>query len=693
MGSPDMDKRPGTLAEWAWWYADNGFAVFPLNPRDKNPYSRFAPHGFKNATTDAIKVSEWWRAKPDANIGIATGAMSGGLLVIDCDVDAERDEDGMRTLRKWEAEHGDLLETLSVVTGRGGIHYYYRTDRPIRCSKDETEDTHVGIDIRANGGYVTAPPSIHPNGRSYEWEDWPWDMPIADADENVLAFVAWVQANSKKQAEDGSTRLELPDKQLSGSRDNILFRYAASERARSVPKDVALAAARAYNAAHCEPPLDDATVVRKVESAYKYPAGGATDGMESATPAKPSGKKPTVAELVRYLAETQDMGASIGYDAFAQRRTVRGFLPWDATGEPRPWTPTDDVQAFAQIQQAYPKVSRQDVADALAIHEHAHEFDPLRDMMLDELPSDEHADPSMPYVHAMLVDLLGCKDSPYTRNAWATYMQGVFMRAVCPGWKLDIMPILYGRQGLGKSTFCKLLAIRPEWYLSGPRDLTDVANVARELSGRLIAEQEELAGMTKRDVEPLKAAITRTSDVFVDKYQSTPTERPRRAAFIGTTNTRQILRDVTGNRRYLLFECGVREPAYNLFGDEARAYVLAAWRELATAYRDSGRKAFTTYLDADTERQAELVREQFTETDDTSEAINSWLADQAYSRVCAAQVAQGALGLDRTQLARDRQLQRRIIEILDHRCPGWKRMDKRQRTASYGTATCWEREA
>lgn len=167
-------------------YAAHGLAVFPLVPRKKEPA---CAHGVKDATTDSAEIAEAWRAHPDMNVAIACGAPSGGLLVIDIDVDGETGKDGMEHLLAWERRHGELPETASVVTGRGGMHLYYRVDGAVRNSVNEE----IGIDIRGDGGYVMAPPSIHPNGRRVEWENDPEEFGIADADENVLAFVESVR--------------------------------------------------------------------------------------------------------------------------------------------------------------------------------------------------------------------------------------------------------------------------------------------------------------------------------------------------------------------------------------------------------------------------------------------------------------------------------------------------------------------
>ena len=405
-----------------------------------------------------------------------------------------------------------------------------------------------------------------------------------------------------------------------------------------------------------------------------------------------SNKKPTVAEIVSILETDAELSSSISFDAFKQRRIVTGFLPWDGTGDVREWKPQDDVQCFAYIQGFRPKVSRQDMADALTIYEHAHQRDPLKELLLNPtamggLPPWD----GIPRVETMLVDILGAEATPYVRHAWSTFMCSAFMRAIRPGCKADLMAILYGSQGLGKSTFCKRLAIREDWYLSGPRDLSDTADVARVLSGKLIAEQEEMAGFGKRDIETLKAAISRTHDTYIEKYEKTPTERPRRNVFIGTTNNRQVLRDVTGNRRYVIFECGVHPPVVSIFTEEGERYVLQAWAELSRRYLDQGSKPFRTYLDPAAEHDAEEVRHKFMEVDPMADAIISWVSEYAGNRVCATQIVVEALDMNRDVAARDRLLMRRVVDTLDHRCDGWKRSERKQRITGYGVVTCWER--
>lgn len=143
-----------TLAE-ALRYADLGFSIFPILPRDKRPATK---SGFKDASRDPAQLNKWW-ADSDFGIGIATGAAS-GVVVVDIDVDKLTDASRL-IVEKLERE-----KTACVTTGTGGLHFYFQA--PAVTLRNRAGIL-PGIDFRADGGYVVAPPSIHPNGKPYTW--------------------------------------------------------------------------------------------------------------------------------------------------------------------------------------------------------------------------------------------------------------------------------------------------------------------------------------------------------------------------------------------------------------------------------------------------------------------------------------------------------------------------------------------
>ena len=121
---------------------------FPGLPGQKKPAT---PRGCKDASKNPDMVRHWWGLEPRCNVAIATGVAS-EIFVVDVDgVDAELE------LRRLEAAHGALPTTVDVITARGRHLYFKVPDTPVRNSAGRIAP---GIDVRGDGGYVLAPPSI-----------------------------------------------------------------------------------------------------------------------------------------------------------------------------------------------------------------------------------------------------------------------------------------------------------------------------------------------------------------------------------------------------------------------------------------------------------------------------------------------------------------------------------------------------
>lgn len=119
-------------------------------------------HGVLEATTNEARILDWWNRWPESNIGIATGLVS---KIIVLDIDPARG--GEVSLADLEAKRGRFAPTLECATGGGGRHLYFLHpgDKPMK----NRVDLLPGIDIRGDGGYVVAPPSVHISGGLYKW--------------------------------------------------------------------------------------------------------------------------------------------------------------------------------------------------------------------------------------------------------------------------------------------------------------------------------------------------------------------------------------------------------------------------------------------------------------------------------------------------------------------------------------------
>ena len=169
-------------------YADMGWALFPCSSRDKAPITI---HGHKDATTEWTQIEKWHGKYPGCAWGTPTSAERGVI-----DVDPRNGGD--KTLATLIAEHAPLPHTPRVRTGGGGFQDYL-------CFPPGTKSLNnifPGIDLKAIGGYVIAPPSKisipEHQGRAYKWEVKPWEATIADA----LAWLLGMTAKPKETAED-----------------------------------------------------------------------------------------------------------------------------------------------------------------------------------------------------------------------------------------------------------------------------------------------------------------------------------------------------------------------------------------------------------------------------------------------------------------------------------------------------------
>jgi len=145
-------------------YLAKGFSIIPLRARDKRPaISSWKRYQTKAATEATVRR---WFSEEDRNIGIVTGAVS-GLVVVDAD---------SHEAAEWV--EANLPPTpAGVFTGRGA-HYYFRHPNggeAVQCGAGVLAE---GVDLKGDGGYVVAPPSIHPSGAEYRWvgDDDGWDL-------------------------------------------------------------------------------------------------------------------------------------------------------------------------------------------------------------------------------------------------------------------------------------------------------------------------------------------------------------------------------------------------------------------------------------------------------------------------------------------------------------------------------------
>ena len=205
-------------------YISDNIPVFPVSRVDKHP---LCPNGFHDATINENQIREWWQTWPNAMIGIPTGPRS-GIWVLDVDIDVKKNIDGHETLARLAAEtdHGALPLTLCSITPRGGKHYLWRwTGANIRNS---VEEIGPGLDVRGDGGYFVAPPSVRADGAVYRWENATTAIIEAPAWLSELALASSSNTTIRRPVLDLNT-VNVPPRKASSARDYV-WAHAALQR-------------------------------------------------------------------------------------------------------------------------------------------------------------------------------------------------------------------------------------------------------------------------------------------------------------------------------------------------------------------------------------------------------------------------------------------------------------------------------
>lgn len=256
-------------------YASRGWSVFPLHSPEgtgcscggpkctrigKHPR---IPNGLKGASIDAATIQAWWRRWPTANIGILTGRESG---IVAFDVDPRHG--GEVALNILESTREPLPATTESATGTGGHRIFRHPGKPVpnRTGIKIPGVKQSGLDVRGDGGYIVAPPSLHANGKRYCWVHPPDELTPQEMPAWLLALLLGGPADPGRTSQ--ATRDAEPISE--GARNETLFRMACEWRASGDDEETILGRLRSVP---CEPTLDDAELCQIAKSAARFAKG------------------------------------------------------------------------------------------------------------------------------------------------------------------------------------------------------------------------------------------------------------------------------------------------------------------------------------------------------------------------------------------------------------------------------------
>ena len=263
---PPSEPSSGVLTQAALEFGRLGWSVIPIEARGKRPLIRWQVHQYRTAA--AAEIAEWFQHWPDANLAVVTGIVS-GLVVLDLDPRHGAEA----SLQQFEQERGGFAETIEARTGGGGRHLYFAHPGEIVRNRVGIAP---GVDLRGDGGYVVAPPSVHACGEPYRWERSPevyrlaplpaWLLRAAPADGTHCGhpLAHWQRLLREGVAE--------------GARNTTLASLAGHLLWHGVDPEVTAELLLSWNATRCSPPC------RQTRScAWSIPSCIFTSGNRTAT--------------------------------------------------------------------------------------------------------------------------------------------------------------------------------------------------------------------------------------------------------------------------------------------------------------------------------------------------------------------------------------------------------------------------
>jgi hypothetical protein len=238
-------------------YQKRGFSVIPLKSKGKEALVDWKEYQTNKAT--AAQIRSWWRQWPDANVGIITGKLS-GLVVLDAD-----GEEALNDLQELLAEY-KFSKVPTVQTARGW-HFYFK--HPGVAIKSRA-GVRPKLDVRGDGGYIVAPPSMHESGEEYIWIG-PLRKQLPEIPPKLLELIAPDSNENGPSIREAVDMPRLLAGVPKGQRNERLFRAACKLRGADVPLEFAekLISEAANN---CDPPYDERDPIELVRQVYeKYP--------------------------------------------------------------------------------------------------------------------------------------------------------------------------------------------------------------------------------------------------------------------------------------------------------------------------------------------------------------------------------------------------------------------------------------
>ena len=574
---------------------DLGCAIIPLQPKSKLPKMKKWTSGPRLTWKEFLNIY-----KDGDNIGVRTGEAShiGDNYLACIDVDVKNPAYESRAMEKLKELLGEM-NLPEVKSGSGGLsrHLYCVTEAPFKMiTVDKCADGEICV--YSNGRQMVLPGSIHPSGKEYKWalsgiktikdlplinfsnfktdsensertitNDWKpveVDLVFSDLPEEIVNLILFAEVEDRSSAVFKVTiamvKHGYKDAEIMSVLTDPEYELGKSAYAHAKTDSRSRAANWIfnYNIKKARKEFDAKLQFNEeVETVSLSDEEAAKQALELQTPpdwrsliqrngpkgVNPNAPRSTLKNIILIL--TNEVAPDVfKRDVFSNRDFYAYNTPWGGV-KGQALCDDDATKIRVWLSNRYRfEPSKEHVFDVMAFISEQNSFDPVRDW-LESLPAWDGTE-RLNYWLKKHFKAEG--DEEYLAQVFRKWITAMVFRVYHPGCKFDWMPIFEGEQGVGKSSFGKLL-VGSKYFVDWLPDLGD-KDSALALQGAMAVEFGELANIRKQEVEVAKAFISRTVDKIRPPYGRKIIESPRRCVFFGTTNADTYLRDDSGNRRF-----------------------------------------------------------------------------------------------------------------------------------------------
>ncbi len=265
---------------------------------------------------------------------------------------------------------------------------------------------------------------------------------------------------------------------------------------------------------------------------------------------KNSALRKTVKNFRLIIENEPLLKGKLRYDIFSMQLKVGGQLPWRVNGNMENWSDKDDTGLLEFIETYYDLKSKPDMDAALQNTFESSGYHPIKEY-IEGIPWDGEK-----RAETMFIDYLGAEDNEYSKLVSLKILTGAIKRIYEPGCKFELIPVLSGSQGKGKSTIVEKLG--KGWFTSFDNGILFLRSkeLSESTQGIWIIEWAEYGANKKKDSK-IKSLLSKNDDNYRPAYGRRTVKVPRQFVMIATTNETEILTDNTGDRRFLPLMVGV----------------------------------------------------------------------------------------------------------------------------------------